>query len=69
LNAAGLDPLLSDTIAFFGRLEPLRAPHECVVHEGVEHGFMRMSEKLPVADEAIARAAAFFRDRTAHFSL
>ncbi len=60
LNAAGLDPLLSDTVALGRRLEAAGITHQLHVHEGVHHGFMQMSLKLPEAQAAIRRAAAFF---------
>jgi acetyl esterase len=62
LNAAGLDPLLCDTLAMVERLQRIGARHEFVLHPGLHHGFMLMSSHLPAADEAIGRAAAFFRD-------
>ena len=59
LNAAGLDPLLSDTIAMVKRLALAGVPHEFVLHAGVHHGFMQMSMRLPEAEKAIERAARF----------
>ncbi len=59
LNAAGLDPLLSDTLRFAGRLDAAGVPHELAIHEGVHHGFMQMSLHLPEARAAIRRAAGF----------
>ena len=63
LNAAGLDPLLSDTLAMVKRLRLAGVPHEFVLHEGVHHGFMQMSLRLPEAERAIDRAGRFFQDR------
>ena len=59
LNAAGLDPLLCDTIRFARRLEAAGVPHRLTVHDGVHHGFMQMSSRLPEARHAIRQAAAF----------
>ncbi len=50
LNAAGLDPLLSDTLALVKRLEFLGVRHEFVLHAGVHHGFMQMSARLREAE-------------------
>jgi len=61
LNAASLDPLLSDTLAFARRLDDAEADYELVIYEGVHHGFMMWSSRLAEADAAIHRAAAFAR--------
>lgn len=53
LNAAGLDPLLSDTLALVGRLEAIGHPHRFALHEGLHHGFHQMSVKLPEARDAV----------------
>ena len=63
LNAAGLDPLLSDTVAMVRRLEAAGVPHRFVLHEGVHHGFMQMSARLPAARSAIREAAAFLSEQ------
>ena len=63
LNAAGLDPLLSDTLAFRDRLAKAEVPHELAVHSGVHHGFMQMTLRLAAAREAFAQAAAFTRSQ------
>ena len=65
LNAAGLDPLLCDTLDFAKRLNEAGVTHELVVHEGVHHGFMQMSLRLTEAQRAIDLAAAFLINRTA----
>lgn len=59
LLAAGVDPLLSDTLALAERLgvEPVVVP-------GVTHGFLQMSRDLPQARDAIAAACAFIRKTT-----
>jgi acetyl esterase len=63
LNAAGLDPLFSDAIGFAMRLEAAGVPHRFALHEGVHHGFMQMSLRLPEARAAIRQAAAFFTEQ------
>ncbi len=63
LNAAGLDPLLSDTLAFRDRLAAAGVAHELAVTPGVHHGFMQMSLRLAAAREAFAQAAAFYRSQ------
>ena len=62
LNAAGLDPLLCDTLDLVSRLEKLQVPHRFELHDGVHHGFMQMSLRLPEAQRAIDFAASFLRD-------
>ena len=64
LNAAGLDPLLCDTIAMARRIEAANVPHRLVLHQGVHHGFMQMSLRLPEARTAIREAAAFVAEHT-----
>ena len=59
LNAAGLDPLLSDTLLLVERLEEAEARFTFDLVEGVHHGFMLMDEKLDAASGAIQAAAAF----------
>lgn len=59
LNAAGLDPLLSDTLGLVKRLRLAGVQHEFVLHEGVHHGFMQMSLRLAEAQRAIELAALF----------
>lgn len=59
LNAAGLDPLLSDTLALVARLERLGHPHAFALHEGLHHGFHQMSARLPAAREAVAQIGAW----------
>lgn len=63
LNAAGLDPLLCDTLNLANRLRAAGVHHELMVHEGVHHGFMQMSLRLPDAQRAIDRVAAFLHAR------
>ena len=61
LNAAGLDVLLCDTLAFAERLRRVGVPHELVVHEGVHHGFVQYSARLEEARRAFALAGEFYR--------
>ncbi len=63
LNAAGLDPLLCDTIDFARRVEAAGIPHRLLIHEGVHHGFMQMSLWLLEARAALRQAAAFFTEQ------
>ena len=61
LNAAGLDPLLSDTLALAERLNALGRKDRVRVHEGVIHGFMQMTAALAEAKAAHRAAADFCR--------
>lgn len=63
LNAAGLDPLLSDTISLGERLRALGRADPVRVHRGVIHGFMQMTTVLPEARTAFAEAGAWVRRR------
>ncbi len=38
-------------------------PHRFAIHEGLHHGFMQMSLRLPEARAAIRQAAAFFTEQ------
>ncbi len=57
LLAAGIDPLLSDTLALSDRLRALGRDDTLVVVPGVVHGFLQMTHSLEAARNA-ARAAA-----------
>lgn len=59
LNAAGLDPLLSEDAAMARRLAQAGVRHRFVLHEGVHHGFMQMTAFLPQARAAFPPAVAF----------
>lgn len=59
LNAAGLDPLVCDTLGFSERLEEAGVPHEVHVHPGVHHGFMQITERLSEARHAYQLATTF----------
>lgn len=61
LNAAGLDPLLDDTLAVAGRLAAAHVPHTLRIYPGVIHGFMQMSSELAAARQAFADAGAWLR--------
>ncbi len=60
LNAAGLDPLLCDSVGFAKRLEEAGVTYDINVHEGVHHGFMQITERLGEARRAYDLAGAFF---------
>ncbi|WP_225769898.1 alpha/beta hydrolase fold domain-containing protein [Inquilinus sp. Marseille-Q2685] len=61
LNAAGLDPLLSDTLMLGERLRALGRADPVRVHRGVIHGFMQMTTALAEARTAFAEAGAWAR--------
>ncbi|MGF6232703.1 acetyl esterase [Inquilinus ginsengisoli] len=61
LNAAGLDPLLGDTLALGARLQALDRADPVRVHRGVVHGFMQMTSALAEARTAFAEAGAWAR--------
>lgn len=58
LMAAGVDPLLSDTLALRERLRRLGRTEEAVVVPGVTHGFLQNTLDLAAAREALAAAGA-----------
>ncbi|CAH1658842.1 alpha/beta hydrolase [Chelatococcus asaccharovorans] len=59
LNAAGLDPLLDDTLALSAALAEAGVSFRLDVVPGVVHGFLRMAAELPAADKALADAGAY----------
>jgi acetyl esterase len=61
LNAAGLDPLLGDTLALEARLRAIGRADPVRVHRGVIHGFMQMTSALAEARTAFAEAGAWTR--------
>jgi acetyl esterase len=61
LVAAGIDPLLSDSIAFANRLAGLGRAERLHIVPGVVHGFLQMSLLLPEARAVLADAGAFIR--------
>lgn len=65
LNAAGLDPLRSDTELLSERLLGLGRTDILDVVPGVVHGFMQMSSVLPEARASFERAGKIFKERAA----
>ncbi|GGE01558.1 alpha/beta hydrolase [Aureimonas endophytica] len=63
LMAAGIDPLLSDTLNFEARLAEIGRTERTSVVPGVVHGFLQMSNELPQAREALRQAAGFVKSR------
>lgn len=63
LMAAGIDPLLSDTLNLEARLAALGRPERTQVVPGVVHGFLQMTNDLPQAREALGQAADFVKGR------
>ncbi len=63
LNAAGLDPLLDDTLLLSGRLSEAGVRHRVDVFPGVVHGFLRMTRDLPAARQALQAAGEFLASR------
>jgi acetyl esterase len=61
LLAAGVDPLLSDTLNFAERLRGIGRDVAPVVVPGVTHGFLQMTQDLPQARDALAATATFLR--------
>jgi acetyl esterase len=61
LMAAGIDPLLSDTLALARRLSELGRPDPVTVVPGVVHGFLQMTVSLEAARIALAEAGAAAR--------
>ncbi|MBS7697036.1 MULTISPECIES: alpha/beta hydrolase [unclassified Chelatococcus] len=65
LNAAGLDPLLDDTLTLSAALAEAGVSFRLDVIPGVVHGFLRMAAELPAADKALADAGAYLAARWA----
>ncbi len=61
LMAAGIDPLLSDTLTLSRRLAALDRRDPLTIVPGVVHGFLQMSTSLKAARDAIAKAGAAAR--------
>jgi acetyl esterase len=59
LAAAGLDPLLDDTLGLSLRLAHAGVGHRCDVVPGVIHGFLRMAAELPAAQATLEAAGEF----------
>ena len=60
LCAAGLDPLLCDTVNFAQRLDEIGVRYEVNVHEGVHHGFMQITQKLSEARRSYELVKVFY---------
>ncbi|MEJ1156911.1 alpha/beta hydrolase [Prosthecomicrobium sp. N25] len=56
LSAAGVDPLLSDTLGLAARLRGLGRSDSCTVVPGVTHGFLQLTTVLAAARDTIAEA-------------
>jgi acetyl esterase len=56
LMAAGIDPLLSDTLLFADRLKAVGRNDPLTVVPGVTHGFLQSTNELAAAREALAGA-------------
>ncbi|WP_142850230.1 alpha/beta hydrolase [Telmatospirillum sp. J64-1] len=56
LLAAGIDPLLSDTLSLSARLETLGRKDPLTVVPGVIHGFLQMTHSLAAARQSLAAA-------------
>jgi acetyl esterase len=56
LNAAGLDPLIDDTLLLSAKLSEVGVLHRLDVWPGVTHGFVRLARELPAARRALAEA-------------
>ena len=56
LMAAGVDPLLSDTLGLHRRLEEIGRSDELRVVPGVTHGFLQFSAEYAPAEEELVRA-------------
>lgn len=65
LNAAGLDPLRSDTERLVERLRGLGRSDPFDLVDGVVHGFMQMGSILPEASSAFVKAGEIFKERAA----
>jgi acetyl esterase len=61
LNAAGLDPLIDDTMQLSSRLAAAGVRHTLDVWPGVVHGFLRLAHALPAAEAALAAAGHFLQ--------
>jgi len=63
MNAAGLDPLLCDTLEFAALIEAAGGDFELHVHEGVQHAFMQQTARLSEARRAFALVEDFYHSR------
>ncbi|MBL8700436.1 MAG: alpha/beta hydrolase [Alphaproteobacteria bacterium] len=65
LNAAGLDPLLDDTLLLAMRLAHAGTACELDIVPGVLHGFLQQTREEPAAVTALERAGRFLRTKLA----
>lgn len=63
LAAAGLDPLLDDSLELAEALAAAGSPHRLRIYPAVIHGFLSYTRMLGAARAAFDDAAAFLRDR------
>ncbi len=63
LNAAGLDPLLDDTLSFAGRLAAAGVRYRLDVFPGVVHGFLLMNRDLAAARAALTAASRYLAEQ------
>jgi acetyl esterase len=63
MNAAGLDPLLCDTLEFAALIEAAGGDFELHVHEGVQHAFMQQTARLAEARRAFSLVGDFYSRR------
>jgi acetyl esterase len=61
LNAAGLDPLLDDSLLLSTRLAHVGVPMRFDLFPGVVHGFQQMGNELPAAREAFEKAGQWLK--------
>jgi acetyl esterase len=61
LMAAGIDPLLSDTLNLAKRLAELGRSERAQILPGMTHGFLQMTNALPQARQAVLAAATSAR--------
>ena len=61
MNAAGLDPLLCDTLEFAARVEEAGGELDLHVHQGVQHAFMQHTARLTEARRAFELVGDFYR--------
>ncbi|MHB2170126.1 alpha/beta hydrolase [Alsobacter sp. R-9] len=61
LNAAGLDPLLDDTLIMCERLSHAGVRNRFDLWPGVVHGFLRLARELPAAVHALRAAGDHLR--------
>jgi acetyl esterase len=60
LCAAGLDPLLCDSVNFAKRLDGAGVQYDINIHEGVHHGFMQITQRLSEARRAYVLVKGFY---------